>query len=147
MMAGDLDLRRSDRKRRQVAEMNVVPYIDVMLVLLVIFMITAPLLKTGVDVELPKSEAEPLDTRQDEPLILTVTASGQLYLSVGESPDEPLARDAAFQLAAAVIRQQPNKRVLVAGDEGVAYGDVVNAMTILQAAGAQQIGLMTEPPG
>ncbi|MGB0865806.1 MAG: protein TolR [Granulosicoccaceae bacterium] len=146
-MAGDLDLRRSDRKRRQVAEMNVVPYIDVMLVLLVIFMITAPLLKTGVDVELPKSEAEPLDTRQDEPLILTVTASGQLYLSVGESPDEPLARDAAFQLAAAVIRQQPNKRVLVAGDEGVAYGDVVNAMTILQAAGAQQIGLMTEPPG
>lgn len=141
------DLRRADRGRRQVAEMNVVPYIDVMLVLLVIFMITAPLLKTGVDVELPKSEAEPLDTRQDEPLILTVTAAGQLYLSVGENPDEPLARDAAFQLAAAVIRQQPNKRVLVAGDDGVAYGEVVKAMTILQAAGADQIGLMTEPPG
>lgn len=141
------DLRRSDRKRRQVAEMNVVPYIDVMLVLLVIFMITAPLLKTGVDVSLPQSEAEPLDTRQDEPLILTVTGSGQLYLSVGENPDEPLARDAAFQLAAAVIRQQPNKRVLVAGDEGVEYGEVVKAMTILQAAGAEEIGLMTEPPG
>lgn len=141
------DLRRSDRKRRQVAEMNVVPYIDVMLVLLVIFMITAPLLKTGVDVALPKSEAEPLDTRQDEPLILTVTGNGQLYLSVGENPDEPLARDAAFQLAAAVIRQQPNKRVLVAGDEGVEYGEVVKAMTILQAAGAEEIGLMTEPPG
>ncbi len=141
------DLRRADRKRRQVAEMNVVPYIDVMLVLLVIFMITAPLLKTGVDVELPKSEAEALDTRQDEPLILTVTAAGQLYLNIGETPDEPLARDAAFQLASAVIRQQPNKRVLVAGDEGVEYGQVVNAMTILQAAGAEQIGLMTEPPG
>lgn len=141
------DLRRSDRKRRQVAEMNVVPYIDVMLVLLVIFMITAPLLKTGVDVALPKSEAEPLDTRQDEPLILTVTGNGQLYLSVGENPDEPLARDAAFQLAAAVIRQQPDKRVLVAGDEGVEYGEVVKAMTILQAAGAEEIGLMTEPPG
>ena len=142
------DLRRSDRKRRQVAEMNVVPYIDVMLVLLVIFMITAPLLKTGVDVELPKSQAEPIDTSQGtEPLILTVTSGGQLYLNVGETPDEPLARDAAFQLAAAVIRQQPNKRVLVAGDEGVEYGEVVKAMTILQAAGAEQIGLMTEPPG
>jgi len=141
------DLRRSDRKRRQVAEMNVVPYIDVMLVLLVIFMITAPLLKTGVDVELPKSEAEQLDTRQDEPMILTVTANGQLYLSIGENPDEPLARDAAFQLAAAVIREKPNKRVLVAGDETVDYGLVVQAMAILQAAGAEQIGLMTEPPG
>lgn len=142
------DLRRSDRKRRQVAEMNVVPYIDVMLVLLVIFMITAPLLKTGVDVELPKSQAEPIETSQGtEPLILTVTSGGQLYLNVGEAPDEPLARDAAFQLAAAVIRQQPNKRVLVAGDEGVEYGEVVKAMTILQAAGAEQIGLMTEPPG
>lgn len=141
------DLRRSGRGRRQVAEMNVVPYIDVMLVLLVIFMITAPLLKTGVDVQLPQSEAEPLDTRQDEPLILSVTSDGQLFLNVGENPDEPLARDAAFQLAAAVIRQQPTKRILVAGDEGVDYGQVVKAMTILQAAGAEQIGLMTEPPG
>lgn len=142
------DLRRSDRKRRQVAEMNVVPYIDVMLVLLVIFMITAPLLKTGVDVELPKSEAEPLESTEDnEPLILTVTADGQLYLSIGENPDEPLARDAAFQLASAVIRQNPTKRVLVAGDESVGYGQVVQAMAILQAAGAEQIGLMTEPPG
>ena len=142
------DLRRSDRKRRQVAEMNVVPYIDVMLVLLVIFMITAPLLKTGVDVSLPKSEAEPIATGEsNEPMILTVTANGQFYLSVGAAPDEPLARDAAFQLAAAVIRQEPNTRVLVAGDEGVAYGEVVKAMTILQAAGAEEIGLMTEPPG
>lgn len=142
------DLRRNDRKRRQVAEMNVVPYIDVMLVLLVIFMITAPLLKTGVDVELPQSEAEALDSTQDnEPLILTVTVDGQLYLSIGENPDEPLARDAAFQLASAVLRQEPNKRVLVAGDEGVEYGEVVKAMAILQAAGAGQIGLMTEPPG
>ena len=141
------DLRRSDRKRRQVAEMNVVPYIDVMLVLLVIFMITAPLLKTGVDVQLPQSDAEPLETRQDEPLILTVTSNGQLYLSIGENIDEPLARDAVNHLARATIDAKPNIRVLVAADEGVAYGKVLEAMTILQAAGAKQVGLLAEPPG
>lgn len=142
------DLRRSNRKRRHVAEMNVVPYIDVMLVLLVIFMITAPLLKTGVDVELPQSDAEPLDSRQaEEPLILTVSAEGALYLSVGENPEGALARDTVYQMAAAVIRQSPGTRVLVAGDQGVEYGQVVSAMTILQAAGAKQISLMTEPPG
>ena len=138
---------RQRRSRRHVAEINVVPYIDVMLVLLVIFMITAPLLKTGVDVQLPQEQAETLDTRQQEPLILTVTADGTLYLNVGDAPDEPLARDAVLQLVSAVLRQQPGKRVLVAGDNGVPYGRVVGAMAVLQAAGAGEIGLMTEPPG
>jgi len=141
------DLRRHDRKRRQVAEMNVVPYIDVMLVLLVIFMITAPLLKTGVDVQLPQAEAEPLNTaEQDEPLVLTVGADGEFYLNIGENPEEPLAIDAVNQLASAALRAAPDTRVLVAGDDGVEYGRVVKAMTILQAAGAAQVGLMTEPP-
>lgn len=135
------------RSRRHVAEINVVPYIDVMLVLLVIFMITAPLLKTGVDVQLPQEQAETLSTRQQEPLILTVTADGSMYLNVGATPDEPQERDVILQLVSAVLRQQPDKRVLVAGDNGVPYGRVVSAMAILQASGAGEIGLMTEPPG
>ncbi len=137
---------RRRRSRRHVAEINVVPYIDVMLVLLVIFMITAPLLKTGVDVQLPQEQAESLNSAQQDPLILTVTADGSLFLNVGDSPDEAIDRDVALQLASAVMRQQPDKRVLVAGDNEVPYGRVVAAMAILQAAGAGDIGLMTEPP-
>ena len=135
------------RSRRHVAEINVVPYIDVMLVLLVIFMLTAPLLKTGVDVQLPQEQAETLNTRQQEPLILTVTADGAMYLNVGAEPDTAQPPDVILQLDTAVLRQQPDKRVLVAGDDSVPYGRVVSAMAILQAGGAGEIGLMTEPPG
>lgn len=133
-------------KRRPMAEMNVVPYIDVMLVLLVIFMITAPLLKSGVDIELPQANAAPLDKAQQEPLVLSVDPEGGLYLNIGEAPDQSIAREEVVHLAAAVIRQNPEKRVLVAGDKSVDYGLVVDAMVLLQSAGAKQIGLITEPP-
>lgn len=136
------------KPRRQVAEINVVPYIDVMLVLLVIFMITAPLLHTGVEIDLPQADAKPVETQaqNQEPLILTVNADGQWYLNVGQDPESPVDRQTAQRLAAAVIRLNPDKRVLVAGDAGVEYGQMMQSMVVLQKAGATKIGLMAEPP-
>ncbi|PID60782.1 MAG: protein TolR [Gammaproteobacteria bacterium] len=140
-------IRRARRPRRQVAEINVVPYIDVMLVLLVIFMITAPLLRTGVDVDLPDAEAEPIvnDGESEEPLILSVDAAGDWFLNVGEDPESPLDPLEVQRLASAVMRISPERRVLVAGDTSVNYGQVMQAMATLQIAGAREIGLMSEP--
>ena len=135
--------------RRQVAEINVVPYIDVMLVLLVIFMITAPLLRTGIEIDLPDADAKPVqtDAESQEPLILTVNAEGEWFLNVGQDPEAPVDRVTVQKLSAAVLRLNPEKRVLVAGDTDVEYGLVVQAMAVLQKAGAKKIGLMAEPPG
>ena len=129
-------------------EINVVPYIDVMLVLLVIFMITAPLLHTGVEIDLPQADAKPVesDPENQEPLILTVNADGEWYLNVGQDPESPVDRQTAQRLAAAVIRLNPDKRVLVAGDADVDYGQMMQSMVVLQKAGAKKIGLMAEPP-
>jgi len=135
------------RARRQVAEINVVPYIDVMLVLLVIFMITAPLLRTGVDIDLPDANANPVVDagNASEPLVLSVDEAGDWYLNVGEDPESPLAEDEVRRLAAAVLRRSPDRRVLVAGDTNVEYGAIMQAMVALQSAGAPEIGLISEP--
>lgn len=135
------------RPRRQVAEINVVPYIDVMLVLLVIFMITAPLLQTGVEIDLPDADATPIADAGEaqEPLILTVDSAGSWYLNVGEDPESTLSREEVQRLASAVMRLNPNRRVLVAGDTSVDYGQIMQAMVTLQIAGAPEIGLMSEP--
>jgi len=137
----------SRRPRRQVAEINVVPYIDVMLVLLVIFMITAPLLRTGVEIDLPDADATPIADAGEaqEPLILTVDAAGDWYLNVGEEPESTLSREEVQRLASAVMRLNPNRRVLVAGDASVDYGQIMQAMVTLQISGAPEIGLMSEP--
>ena len=135
-------------KRRLMGEINVVPYIDVMLVLLIIFMVTAPLLTQGIEVELPKAAAEPLDPdlmRDNEPLILSVDAAGQFYLNVGEDEEAPQAAATILDLAAAVIRQKPGTPVLVKADQTVPYGRVVTAMVILQQAGAAKVGFLTDP--
>jgi biopolymer transport protein TolR len=141
-------VRRARRQRRQVAEINVVPYIDVMLVLLVIFMITAPLLRTGVDIDLPDAAATPITDAGDaqEPLILSVDKDGEWYLNVGEDPEASLAREEVQRLASAVLRLNPQRRVLVAGDSSVDYGQIMQAMVTLQIAGAPEIGLVSEPP-
>ncbi len=141
-------LRRNRRARRQVAEINVVPYIDVMLVLLVIFMITAPLLQTGVEIDLPDADATPIanDGSEDqEPLVLSVDAEGQWYLNVGEDPEAPLSREEVQRLASAVLRLNPERRVLVAGDQAIEYGQIMQAMVTLQLSGAPEIGLMSDP--
>ena len=136
------------RSRRQVAEINVVPYIDVMLVLLVIFMITAPLLQTGVEIDLPDAAAAPItgDGEGQEPLVLSVDGSGQWFLNVGDDPESPLGQSEVQKLAAAVLRLDPGRKVLVAGDSAVDYGQIMQAMVTLQLAGAPEIGLMSEPP-
>jgi biopolymer transport protein TolR len=132
--------------RKPMADINVVPYIDVMLVLLVIFMITAPLLTTGVDVDLPQAAAEPIDKDAEEPLIVTVNKEGDYYLSVGEEPDKPIDDDAMITLTAAVLRHKPGTPVMIRGDGRVEYSKVVYAMTLLQQAGAPSVGLITEAP-
>ncbi|HBA34543.1 MAG TPA: protein TolR [Gammaproteobacteria bacterium] len=127
------------------SEINVVPYIDVMLVLLVIFMITAPLLKTGVEIDLPDAAAKPLDADQKDPIILTVNKEGLLFLNIGDDPDQSLSAEAVMIKVSAILKNRPGAPVLVAGDTGVDYGAVIRGMTILQTAGVKQVGLMTEP--
>jgi biopolymer transport protein TolR len=129
-------------------EINVVPYIDVMLVLLIIFMVTAPLLTQGIEVELPKAAAQPIDedlTKDNEPLVLSVDADGLMYLNVGEDEDSPLDADRIVKLTAAVISRNPKTPVLVKADRRVAYGVVVTAMVLLQQAGAEKVGFLTDP--
>lgn len=128
------------------SEINVVPYIDVMLVLLVIFMITAPLLTAGVAVELPQGEAEPLPGESDEPLVVTVTKNGDYYLSVGETPDDPIDHQVLVTKVSAVLRHRPGTPVYVRGDAQVEYGKVVTAMVLLQKAGVPGVGLITQSP-
>ena len=135
--------------RRLMGEINVVPYIDVMLVLLIIFMITAPLLTQGIEVDLPKADAEPLDNellRETEPLILTVTADGAMYLNIGDDEDSPLQARVIVARTAAVLRREPKTPMLVRADEAVPYGRVVEGMVLLQAAGAEKVGFVTDPP-
>jgi len=132
------------------ADINVVPYIDVMLVLLVIFMITAPLLNLGVEVELPKADAEPLDTEQNqEPLVLTVMQNGDLYLNAGGdlagTTSGMIDAETLVTTVAAIVRRNPEIQVLVGGDERVGYGQVYNAMVLLQKAGVSKVGLMSDP--
>ena len=129
-------------------EINVVPYIDVMLVLLIIFMITAPLLTQGIKVELPKAAAEPIDARAVnnlEPLVLSVDARGRLYLNVGATPQQPIDDATALARATAALRRAPQRVVLVKGDAAVNYGRIVTAMVMLQHAGATKVGFLTEP--
>lgn len=124
-----------------------VPYIDVMLVMLVIFMITAPLLNQGVDVDLPQADAEPMDDTQQDPVVLTVDAQGRYFLNVGGDPEQEIDAETLLLRTAAVLRQRPRAAVLVRGDSSVDYGLVVAAMSLLQQAGAAKVGLVTEPSG
>jgi biopolymer transport protein TolR len=128
------------------AEINVVPYIDVMLVMLVIFMITAPLLTQGVKVDLPEAAAEAMPPEQQEPLVVNVDAAGKLYLNIADDPQKPIGADDLKQRVAAVLRRRQDKTVLVRGDQAANYGSVVAAMVLLQQAGVPSVGLVTEPP-
>jgi len=131
-------------RKRPMSEINVVPYIDVMLVLLIIFMVTAPLMTQGVKVDLPQASAEPVQQTEKEPLIVSIDVSGLYYLNVGEDPKKGIDHDMLVQRVAAVLRYQPGTQVLVRGDAAVNYGAVVTAMALLQKAGAPSVGLVTE---
>ena len=132
------------RKKRLMGEINVVPYIDVMLVLLVIFMVTAPLLTQGVNIELPKAAAKTIDTKESEPFILNVDASGKYFRE--EDGNEELSPQRVRAVAAAVLRNSPKTEFLVRGDRRVAYEAVINALVLLQQAGVDGVGLVTKPP-
>jgi biopolymer transport protein TolR len=137
------------RRRRLMAEINVVPYIDVMLVLLIIFMITAPLLTEGVKVQLPKAGARaipPEMMKDSKPIVLNIDETGRLFLNYNKPEDQAISAEEVERQAAAVLRRAPETVVLVKGDYRVAYGEVVSAMTILQRAGADKVGFVTEPP-
>lgn len=137
-------IRRAKKKRKLNAEINVVPYIDVMMVLLVIFMITAPMLTQGVNVELPQAGADPVDTQDSEPVIVTVDKEGLLYIDVGGDPAVPVGKDVVYERISKVLATNPKKLLLVRGDKGVDYEKVVQLMTLLQQAGAGSVGLVTE---
>lgn len=134
------------QKRKLMGEINVVPYIDVMLVLLVIFMVTAPLLTQGIEVELPKAGAEPIDDVPNHPpLVISVDAEGNLYVNVGDDEDEPASGKEIVARVGAVLRNRPDTPILVKADRSVPYGNVVGAMVLLQRGGAESIGFVTDP--
>ena len=132
----------SRHKKKQMAEINVVPYIDVMLVLLVIFMVTAPLLTEGVKVDLVKADAKELESEQQDPVVLTVDKDGNYFID--KEAKEP---ESIRAYAAAVLRRNPKVEFMVRGDKNVAYESVVNAMVLLQQGGVPSVGLITDPEG
>lgn len=134
------------QRRKPMAEINVVPYIDVMLVLLIIFMITAPMLTQGVQVDLPQASANPVEPSEDnsEPLIVSVDAQGLFYVGIGDKQDDPIGSDALRSKVSAVLGRSPNTPVMVKGDAAVDYGRVVALMALLQDAGAPSVGLITQ---
>ena len=132
------------RGRKLMGEINVVPYIDVMLVLLIIFMVTAPMLSQGIKVDLPKAAAEPIQPEKLEPLLLSVDAAGEMYLNLG-NPRQALDADRLLEIASAALRREPERPVLVKADRAVPYGRVVEGMVLLQRAGARKVGFVTEP--
>ncbi|MFG1491663.1 protein TolR [Oceanospirillum sp. HFRX-1_2] len=138
---------RYRKPKKLVAEINVVPYIDVMLVLLVIFMVTAPILTQGVKVELPEAVSAPLDVNEDDlPLIVAVKKSGEYFLELGPDKEQSIDPADLSLKVGKITRQNPAVQVLVRGDKNVEYGAVVQLMSVLQQAGARNIGLLSQPP-
>jgi biopolymer transport protein TolR len=132
-------------------EINVVPYIDVMLVLLIIFMITAPLLTQGVKVDLPKAGAEPLDPKMlhnDIPLVISIDSQGRLYLNRGSQSEQShqVDEDTVSVKTMEELKGKPDLPVLLKADTTVPYGRVVSVLVILQHAGAHKVGFITDPP-
>jgi biopolymer transport protein TolR len=139
-------MKKTRLRRRPMSEINVVPYIDVMLVLLVIFMVTAPLITQGVKVELPEADAEVIAGEASEPVVITVDQFGDLYLDLGENKNEPVDPETLIVRISAVLKYKPETPIMVKGDRTVDYGRVVEAMVLVQAAGAPSVGLITVPP-
>ena len=136
----------SMKKRKLMGEINVVPYIDVMLVLLIIFMVTAPLLTQGIEVELPKANSAPIESVPNhEPLVVSVDAQGNLYVNAGEDEDKPSSSQKIVTIVSTVLRNKPQTPVYVKADRAVPYGNVVGAMVLLQQAGVENIGFVTDP--
>jgi biopolymer transport protein TolR len=133
------------RKRRAIADINVVPYIDVMLVLLIIFMVTAPLLKQGVDVDLPTAPANPLDVNSPEPIVISVDREGAMYLSIAPDSEAEIDAKSLVKQVKAALQQDAKRPVMVRGDANGPYQNVVATLVLLQQADVGSVGLVTEP--
>ena len=128
------------------SDINVVPYIDVMLVLLVIFMVTAPLVTQGVKITLPQVPSKIIPSEQSEPIIVTVDSEGSLYVDVGESTETAISEEMLITRVAAIIKYRPGSQFLLRGDEAVDYGRIVRVMALIQSAGVESVGLITQSP-
>ena len=137
-------LRKNSYSKKPVAEINVVPYIDVMLVLLVIFIVTAPLLQQGVAVDLPKANAKTMSSHEMEPIVVSVDKEGNYYLNIADAPQKTIESQSLMVRVAADLERHKERRVLVKADSYVDYGKVMGAMVLLQQAGADSVGLVTQ---
>jgi len=137
-------IRRVKKKRRLNSEINVVPYIDVMMVLLVIFMVTAPIMTQVVDVDLPEAGADPVEQEDTEQLIVSVDREGLYYVNVGGEETDPVSAEEVATRVGKILNANPQKMVYVRGDKTVSYDHVITLMALLQGAGATSVGLVTE---
>jgi biopolymer transport protein TolR len=133
------------RKRRSIADINVVPYIDVMLVLLIIFMVTAPLLKQGVEIDLPSAPANALDVDSPEPIVVSVDRKGGMFLSIAPDSESQIDASSLVKLVKDALARDPKRPVMVRGDADGAYQNVVSTLVLLQQANVGSVGLVTEP--
>ena len=138
--------RHRKQRTRLMSDINVVPYIDVMLVLLIIFMITAPLITQGVKIDLPQAPSQVIPPSENEPVVVSVDEQGQFYIDIGDNPDSVVDGSALIERIEKLLKYKPETEFLVRGDENVSYGSVVGLMTLLQEAGVPSVGLVTEPP-
>lgn len=128
------------RAYRPMADINVTPFVDVMLVLLVVFMITAPLLTAGVPVDLPKAEAKALKEEDKKPLEISLTAGGKIY--IGETE---VKRDRIVNMMSAMTNSDPERRIYLRADQGLAYGEVMDVLGLMNGAGFRKVALISEP--
>ena len=136
------------KKRKPMAEINVVPYIDVMLVLLIVFMVTAPMLNQGIDVDLPQANNEPLDIDENlETLVVSITAAGEYFLSIGATGDEreSVTLDTVGEQVSRIVNANPDIQVLVEGDTEADWGAMITLITTLNQAGVTNPNFITQP--
>jgi biopolymer transport protein TolR len=131
-------------RRRAIAEINVVPYIDVMLVLLIVFMVTAPLITQGLGIKLPEADAQTLP-QQEEPLVVSLNKDGQYFFNIHQDPQSPLPLADIQDRLRKIVQNRPNVQVLIEGDGDVAYRGIINLMRALQSTGVKEVGLLTDP--
>jgi biopolymer transport protein TolR len=139
-------MRRKHGRRKPMGEINVVPYIDVTLVLLIIFMITTPMLQTGVEVDLPRAESAMVEQKEGEPpVVISIKENGEYYINTDGQNDDQIEPEVINDRVAAVLSNKPGTQVLISADKGVDYGTVVTVMAALKNAGVPTVGLMTKP--
>ena len=139
-------MRRKHGRRKPMGEINVVPYIDVTLVLLIIFMITTPMLQTGVEVDLPQAESAMVEQKEGEPpIVISIKEQGEYYINTDGQNDDRIEPEVINERVALVLSTKPGTQVLISADKGVDYGTVVTVMAALKNAGVPTVGLMTKP--